>query len=51
MLEPTKIATPRTVAKWCVYTIALLLPGSFVALPLLWYLRHRAAQRPATPSS
>ena len=51
MTNPAKVATPRTIAKWCVYTVALLLPGSFVALPLLWYLRHRAVQTPAPPIS
>lgn len=33
---------PRTVAKWCAYALALLLPGSFVVLPLLWLYRRYA---------
>jgi hypothetical protein len=45
-----KTATPRAVARWCVYAVALLLPGSFVVMPVWWYLRHRAARRPGSPN-
>lgn len=37
---------PRASA-WCVFALLLLLPGSFVVLPLLWLVKRWAArQRP-----
>jgi len=33
---------PRALAKWCACALVLLLPGSFVVLPLLWLYRRCA---------
>jgi len=45
MMKLLRAAKPPALVKWCGYAVVLLLPGSFVALPLWWYFRHRAAQR------
>jgi len=31
---------PRDVGKWCACALALLVPGSFIFLPVLWLVRH-----------
>ena len=33
---------PRMLAKWCTCALALLLPGSFVVVALLWLYRRWA---------
>ncbi len=33
---------PRVLAKWCAYVLLLLLPGSFIVIPLLWLSRRWA---------
>jgi hypothetical protein len=40
MLYSTKAVSPREMAKVCAYGLVLLLPGSFVVLPLLWLGRR-----------
>ncbi len=40
MRYSTKAIPPREMAKVCAYGLALLLPGSFVVLPLLWLSRR-----------
>jgi hypothetical protein len=35
------LSTATHWAKWCGCALLLLLPGSFLALPLIWALRRR----------
>jgi len=37
----------RDIAKWCVYLLALLVPGSFVMFILLWLVRLARSHLPA----
>ena len=32
-------SSPRSLSKWCAYTLILLAPGSFVVLPVLWLVK------------
>jgi len=49
MLKSSRSTPPREIARWGVYALLLLAPGSFVVLPLLWLARTWAsrATRPA----
>jgi hypothetical protein len=31
--------SPRSLSKWCAYTLILLAPGSFIVLPVLWLVK------------
>jgi len=42
--------SPREIAKWCVYALVLLVPGSFVFLPVMWLVRHGVAQGRGIPT-
>jgi hypothetical protein len=46
MLYSTKAIPPREMAKVCAYGLVLLLPGSFVVLPLLWLSRRWMSRSP-----
>ncbi len=46
MLCSTKAIPPREMAKVCAYGLVLLLPGSFVVLPLLWLSRRWMSRSP-----
>jgi hypothetical protein len=35
---------PRELTKWCAYAVLLLVPGSFLVLPMLWLVRLFGAQ-------
>ena len=56
MLESLVAMQSREWAKWCVYALVLLTPGSFVIVPLYCLVRHgmqraarlKAACAPAT---
>lgn len=37
-----RVSQPRALAKWCTCALVLLLPSSFIVLPLLWLTRHWA---------
>jgi len=39
MFRTRTASRPREIAKWCVYALVLLAPGSFVVLPVLWLIR------------
>jgi uncharacterized membrane protein len=42
MFRPLPALTPTGLGKWCAYALVLLAPGSFIALPVLWLVRHFA---------
>jgi hypothetical protein len=39
MFRGLKAPRPRALAKWALYTLALLAPGSFAVLIILWLVR------------
>ena len=40
MFNAIMVRPPRDLVKWCVGGLLLLMPGSFVVLPLLWLGRY-----------
>ena len=32
-------SSPRSLSKWCAYTLILLAPGSFIVLPVMWLVK------------
>jgi hypothetical protein len=40
-------ASPPELRKWCVYALVLLVPGSFVVLPALWFARLMSSAKSA----
>jgi hypothetical protein len=40
MIRRLIAATPRELVKCCAYALILLTPGSFVVLPVLWFIRQ-----------
>lgn len=32
-------SSPRSLSKWCAYTLILLAPGSFIVLPVVWLVK------------
>ncbi len=40
MFQSLMATQPREWAKWCVYALVLLTPGSFVIVPLYCLVRH-----------
>ncbi len=52
MFQSLMATQPREWAKWCVYALVLLTPGSFVIVPLYCLVRHgmqRAARLKVNP--
>ena len=41
MFRVLTTSSPRELMKWCAYALVLLVPGSFVVLPVLWLVRGR----------
>jgi hypothetical protein len=39
IIQPVEDGRSRTLAKFCACVLALLLPGSFIVLPLIWLYR------------
>jgi hypothetical protein len=39
MLGRLKASLPHNLGKWCAYALILLVPGSFIALPVMWLVR------------
>jgi len=51
-VRPSMLGTPLPrLLKGLLYIAVLFLPGTSVALPLLWWLERRGAQRRAEPST
>ena len=49
MPSRSKPLSLRDIAKWCVYLLALLVPGSFVAFIVLWLVRLARSHLLAQP--
>lgn len=49
MIDPARLVKLKAAARWTMLAGALLVPGSFVFLPVLWYLKSRAARQRALP--
>lgn len=45
MPDKVKSKRFRDIGKWCAYALALLAPGSFFLLPVLWLARAGALRR------
>ena len=39
--------SPPELRKWCAYALILLVPGSFVVIPVLWLVRLMRVEPPA----
>ena len=39
MLGHLKASLPHNLGKWCAYAVILLVPGSFIVLPVMWLVR------------
>jgi len=39
MLRRFEELSPQELKKWCAYALVLLVPGSFVILPVFWLVR------------
>jgi hypothetical protein len=47
MLRQLKPSRPRELAKWCLYILVLLAPGSSAVFIILWLVRLSRAPKPA----
>lgn len=45
-----RLPQPRALVKWCACTLLLLLPGSLLVLPLLWFFQRWAFTNAAEPA-
>ncbi len=39
MLRRLIASSPHELGKWCAYAVILLVPGTFVVLPVMWLIR------------